>query len=271
MADYKENHIRFGWLTYQEMMDAIANGSLNEYDICLTNDTHQEFIINSKKEPVAINSRLRIYASVESAIADINATPQTYAGEILAIRDGEKFISYIVNQFEDGTFYVSPIFREDQLDYNELQNTPIKNLDGSVTEPIRLVDLEDGWYKITGHFITPKGTEVTSIVGNYIIVEQTGINSKLIKRIASKDIYDYTITDGRVTSTKYATEKYIKDQGFATQDSVDYALAAFKVSMENFVKDYVGSTCSLLVDHMINENLDQRYAVEDDIESLFNF
>lgn len=32
MAEYNESQIRFGWLEYQEMIDAIADGSLNEFD-----------------------------------------------------------------------------------------------------------------------------------------------------------------------------------------------------------------------------------------------
>ena len=238
--------------------------------MCFTRDTHQEFIINSKREPIAINSRLRIYGSVDSAIADINETSQTYAGEILAIRDDEKFISYIVNQFDDGSYYVSPIFKDNQIDYNELQNIPVKNLEGTVTNPIKLVDLEDGWYKITGHFITPKNTEVTSIVGNYIIVEQQSVNTKLIKRIASKDIFDYVITDGKVTSTKYATEQYIKDQGFATEGYVDTSLAALKATMEDFIREYVATTCTLLIKELINQELNHRYADAKDISDLFN-
>lgn len=269
MAEFVENNIRFGWLNYAEMLEAIEEGSLDQYDICFTKDSHEQFIINKNLEPISIKSRLRIYSSVEAAIEDINISKQTYAGEILSIRDGEKFISYVVNQFNDGQYYISPICSDGQVDYNQLQNAPIKNVDGTVTSPIVLANLEDGFYKVTGHFITPVGNEVTSLVGNFILIE-TFIDGKRIKRIGDNNIFDYTIDiDGNITSDKYATEQFIKEQGYVTEDYVDAQMEALKLLLEEYIKQYVETTCTLLIRHIIEDELDARYADESDIQELF--
>lgn len=269
MADFNEQNIKFGWLTKPEMLVAIQNGDLDAYDVCFTKDTHEQFLISSTLEPISIKSRLRIYGSVDSAIADINETTETYVGEILCVRDDSKFISYIVNQFDDGKYFISPICSDGQVDYNDLQNAPIKNLDGTVTNPVIIADLDTGHYKITGHFITPSGTEVTSIVGNYFIVEQESVNTKVIKRISTKSVIDYTIKDGNVTANKYATEKYIKDQGFVDKAYLDEALEAFRIATEKYIHDYVEVTCTLLIKHIIDDELNLRYAKKEDIEELF--
>lgn len=270
MAEYNENLIKFGWLTKDEMLSAIQNGDLNEYDVCFTKDTHEEFIINSKLEPISIKSRLRIYGSVEAANQDINEDKTlTYPGEILSIRDGEKFIAYVVNEL-DGEYFVTPVYADRMIDYDNLTNTPIKNLDGTVTNPITLTDLDDGFYKVTGHFITPNGNEVTSIVGNYIIIETTGLNNKIIKRINSNSIFDYIIENDTVKINKYATEEYVKNQGYITEDEVDIKISALRISLEEYIKEYVEVTCTLLIRHLIDDELNMRYSTEEDIEKLFN-
>ena len=270
MAEYTENQIRFGWLNKAEMLEAIHNGDLNKYDVCFTKDTHEEFIINSKLEPISIKSRLRIYGSVDAATQDINEDKTlTYPGEILSIRDGEKFIAYVVNEL-DNEYFVTPVYADRMIDYNGLQNAPIKNLEGSVTNPIILTDLVDGFYKVTGHFIIPTGTEVTSIVGNFIIIETTGLDEKIIKRINSNSIFNYYISGDNISTDKYVTEEYINAQGYATEEYVDTSALALKISLEEYIREYVENTVELLVVHIVNDVLDARYSTDEDIENLFN-
>lgn len=270
MAEYTENQIRFGWLNKSEMLEAIHNGDLNEYDVCFTKDTHEEFIINSKLEPISIKSRLRIYGSVDAATQDINEDKTlTYPGEILSIRDGEKFIAYVVNEL-DNEYFVTPVYADRMIDYNGLQNVPIKNLEGSVTNPIILADLDDGLYKITGHFIIPTGNEVTSIVGNFIIVEQTGLNEKSIKRINSNSIFDYYIKNENVRVDEYVTNEYMESKGYATKQYVDSTIAALEISLREYIREYVETTCTLLIRNLIDDELNMRYSTEQDIEGLFN-
>lgn len=270
MVEYNEQNIKFGWLTKDEMLSAISDGKLNQHDICFTKDTHEEYIINSNLEPISIKSRLRIFSSVEVAIEEINKTPSTYSGEILSINDGDKFIAYVVNKFEDGKYYITPVYSDSMIDYNELQNTPVKNINGDADNPISISELEDGWYKIAGYFKTPLGTVTTSVVGNLFIID-TSIEGKKIKRICNDVIIDYYIdNDGNVTNDKYATQQYIESKGYATDASVDIKLEAFKLAMQDYIEEYVETTVSLLVRFIVNEELASRYSTNQDIQDLFN-
>ena len=269
MAEYNENLIKFGWLTSEEMHQAIADGNLDAFDICFTKDTHEINLISSDLTPVALKSKVRIYGSVESAILDINSTSQTYAGEILSIRDDEKFIAYVVNQFADGGYYVSPIYSDTQIDYNKILNIPIINVEGKVGEPINILDLDDGYYKVSGRFITPKGNEINSITGNFFVIESVNITDKIIKRISSDTVIDYYISGDVITYKKYATEEYVQEQGYATEESVDAKITILKQSMTDYIKEYVATTCTLLIKELINQELDHRYADTSDITDLF--
>lgn len=270
MVEYSEQSIKFGWLNKEEIAQAIESQSLNEYNIVFTKDTHEQYIISASLEPVPIKSRIRIFSSVDTAIEEINKSSVTYSGEILSIRDGEKFIAYVVNQLDDGAYNVDPIHSDNMVDYNGLQNVPLKNIDGTVTEPIVLTDLEDGFYKVTGHFTTPVGTTTSSIVGNIIVVE-TEIDRKKIKRICSDIIVDYTIdNNGEITSDKYITQQYIESKGYATNASVDVRLEAFKLTMQEYVEDYVETTVSMLIRYIVSEEISSRYSTNQDIQDLFN-
>lgn len=261
--------IQFGWITKQEMLNAIEEGVLDQFDICFTRDTHEQYIINAKLEPVPIKSHVRVYGSVEAAISDIQNTSNTYVGEIISVSDGDKFIAYVVNQFDDGTYYIAPAVSDSQIDYDKIQNIPIVNLEGTTDEPVILSELNNGYYKISGHFITPDGVEVTSYVGNFIIVNSDILSGKQIKRISSKNIVDYSITDEQVTSSKYITEDYIKDNNITTTDYVDNAVTVLKNEMEKYIQNYVATTVTLLIHQIVNDEIDARYSTENDIESLF--
>lgn len=270
MAEFNENLIKFGWILKEEMFEAIRDGKLNAYDICFCRDTHEEYLINSSLEPIPIKTRIRIFGSVEAAMEEIQETSNTYAGEIISIRDGEKFIAYVVNQFEDGEYYIAPVYSDKMIDYNQIQNAPIINIESSVTNPIDLTTLEDGWYKVNYYISPSTGNQINSIVGDYILIDTT-FDKKYIKRITSNSIFDYEIDkDGNATHKKYATEEYIKEQGFATENYVDLKMAAMQASLEDYIKRYVADTCTLLVKHLVEDELNLRYSSEKDIEDLFD-
>ena len=89
--------------------------------------------------------------------------------------------------------------------------------------------------------------------------------------ICSDVIVDYTINNnGEVTSDKYATQQYIENKGYVTNDSLDTKLEAFKMTMQEYVEDYVETTVSLLIRHIVSEEISSRYSTNQDIQDLFN-
>ena len=264
---YDSSMIKMGWLKYQEMIDAITSGDLGEYNICYTKDTKEQFIINSERKPVPIKSRLRVYVSPEAAEIDINSTSQTYEGELVSIKKGTAFVAYIVNKDTSTDKYVvTPVDNERLINYDELSGIPIVNLQGTVGSPITVTLLEEGYYKIKGRYITPKGVEKVSYVGDFVLVD----SNEKIKIITTTDITDYTVENNAVTEDKYTTRSYIESLDYVTNSELTEQIAALQLSLREYIREYVQETCTLLVIHLIDDELNRRYATSEQIHSLFD-
>lgn len=269
MAD--EAMVRFGYIREDEINKALEQQLVTAWSVVFTSDSKRIYLIDDKLEKVPLKSRVPIYSSVDTAIADINRDSSAYAGELVSIYNSsdECFDAYVINQWPDGSLYVKPVSDATDLDYNRMLNIPIVNLPSTVLEPVDLKTLEPGYYKIN-YFISPvSGSQINSIVGDLFFVEYKGTD-KLVKRIGSQNIFDYKIdADGNCTSTKYVTEKYLKDNKYQTESDVDTKLEAFKVVVQKLVEDYVKNTVELLVRHVVSEEITSRGASQEDIIALF--
>lgn len=264
---YESSLIKMGWLKYQEMIDAISHGDLEKYNVCYTKDTKEIYIINAELQPVPIKSKLRTYPSPEVATTDINSTVQTYAGEIVSILKGNAFVAYIVNlDSSTNKYFVTPVDNERLIDYDELTGIPIVNLKGTVGSPVIVTSLEEGYYKIKGRYINPKGVEVNSFVGDFVLVD---LNNK-IKIITTTDIKDYTIENNMVIEDKYTTSSYIESLDYVTNTELTEQIAALQLSLREYIREYVQETCTMLVRYLIDEELNKRYATSEQIHSLFD-
>lgn len=265
MADMEQSLVKFGWLTYSEMIQAISDKLLSAYDVCFTKDSKEIYIISSTLSPIPIKSKMRVFASVEIANNSINTTPQTYAGELVSIFVNEKFVAYIVNQNQDQTYYVAPVDNDRQISYDELINAPITNLKGSVEDPVELSSLANGFYKVTGRFITPDNHTIVSYVGDYVIVEDSQI-----KRISATEIIDYVISGDTVTKSEYTTKEYVLAQNYATETYVTDQISAMQAYLEEYIREYVTTTLTALVKYIVTQELDTRYTPDSEIYKLFN-
>ena len=80
-------------------------------------------------------------------------------------------------------------------DYNQLQNTPIKNLTGTEGSPINFTNLSFGEYKITGYYIYNLNSEKFNTKSLYISVfEDIETKKKIIKFEEFENSQFYIIT-----------------------------------------------------------------------------
>lgn len=265
--EFNENLIKFGWLTKADMFTAISNGSLGKYNICFCKDTKEQYLIDENLSPISIKSRVKVFQSAEIALNEIQNDTSVYSGELISVKDNDKFIAYIVNEI-DGNFTIEPISKK-SLDYDKISNIPIKNLDGSVSTPIILKNLNSGYYKITGHFITPDNIEITSYVGNMIYIEKSS-DKILIKRININSIYDYFIdSSGNVTQDKYLTENYLREKGVVTLQDIDEKLKTLDYINRDELEKYINETFDSIIKQAVKDELDERYCSSEDIQNLF--
>lgn len=89
---------------------AIANKTINDSDFVVTSDTSELVYITEDMKQQIIRSRNRLFIDVVSATRDLNSSQDTYAGQIVMIRDANEYKPYIVQNSSDGSgFTVSPL------------------------------------------------------------------------------------------------------------------------------------------------------------------
>lgn len=266
-----ENLVRFGYIEKSDIQKALDEGLLSSWSVIYTSDTHQQFLVDENKELVTIKSQVPIYGSADAAIESIKIDGSAYEGEIISIYNAldECFDAYVCNKWPNGDWYVKPINTKEDVDYNRINNIPIVNIESSVVNPVDLTTLPDGYYKVN-YFISPSsGNQINSIVGNLFVIE-SNLDTKVIKRISASNIFEYQIKGDKVTTKKYVTDTWLKENNYMTETDVDDKFQAFDVIVQQRIEDYVANTCVYLIKYILDQELAARNASKADIESMFS-
>lgn len=253
---------KFAFLTYDSMLEKIADGTLNQLDIIYTKDSHENVIISPDLIPITVRSRIYTFDSVSEANEKLNINTDTYKGQIIAILNNDKYRAYIVNQDENGIYYTTPL-SEDNIDYNTLGNRPIENLVGTLDNPILITALTPGVYKVKGQYkiIETEETVYLSVSGDLFLIEISD-DGKLIKHFTKDTIQDYVISGNDITKKTYITDKYLLDNGYTTTAYVDIKVAALEEEIKTDVKSYVEQIIEEVITEKVDELIDERLDVK---------
>lgn len=250
---------KFGYLTYNDMLQKISDGVLDQHDVIFTKDTKETYIVSPNAEPIALKSKVYVYNSMSEAVKEININTDTYIGQIISVLEGDTYRGYIVNKntkSRNGSYTIVPLTDISSIDYNTLGNRPIINLTGTLDIPIIVNDLETGIYKIKGQYKISEKEETIylSVCGDLFLIEKTE-KKVSIKRFTKDSIYDFTITDSNIVKNIYITNDYLSKHGYVTSDYVDTKLLALEESIKNNIEEYIESIIVITVDKVIDETL----------------
>lgn len=279
MSETTETKIKFGYLSYDEMLARIQSGELNEYDVIYSKDRLTTYVISEELKPIEIRSRVYVYNSVAEAVKEINENADTYIGQIVSILEGNVYRGYIVNQNNKKrnlTYTVEPLTDTSSIDYNTLGNRPIENIVGSLEEPIIISELNNGIYSVKGQYkiADTEGTIFLAASSVLFIVEKS-TEGILIKKITSSEIIDYSIKDSVISSSSIVTHTFLEKQGFATTKYVDEKIAALdfirKEEVNKYVNDLVVSILNTELDTMVDKKIDEKIqeTSSEQIDELF--
>lgn len=160
------------------------------------------------------------------------------------------------NNIQNNTFYICngigylfidgvpvPVFKDiskHTTSYNDLADTPITNVVGSVGSPITLSELGNGSYNVSGDYIIGGNLEtifVSSKTTMFLIDSDTEF--KYITKLGAKNvcIYKINLSSMDVVEDTYLTQSWISAQGYTTKNYVDEAIEALyqKIASEVFV------------------------------------
>ena len=208
----------------------------------------------------AVASRSKIQSYIDSQILtypsyvfckDLNT--MVFIDKNLQIQDIKGFNQASINMVDElpteniqsNTFYVCngkgyllindilvPVFKElsdDSVsDYDLLENLPIVNKYGDISSPIVLIELENGSYSISGQYKV--GGDVDTIYvssKNVIVLVESDEEFKYITKLGRNVCqYKVNLSTLEVSEQSYATQEWVKEQGYTTKTYVDEAIEA---------------------------------------------
>lgn len=264
-----ENRAKFGYLLYDDILQKIDEKIINAYDFVFGKDTREYYIISEDLKPISVKSRISVFNSVEEAKATLNTSLDTHVGQLVAILDNGIYRGYIVNKVND-SYTVTALYEDpNQINYNELGNIPITNLVGTLDNMVIVDKLATGTYKVQGQYKVSIGSETIylSVDGDFIIVDSQS-DKVLIKRITSDTITDFKVENGNISTSFYITDKYLKDNGYTTNEYVDSKTLALEESIKNYIHEYVENIIVDKVDTIIDKRLDEK--LDEKLNELIN-
>lgn len=273
-----DTHTKIAYASRNAIQQAIEDGKLDENDIVFTVDTHEWILILEDLSIVPVNCKVYLYSSISEAETDLNSRTDSYAGQVVSIYNSTKakYQGYLVNIDNYSRYYVSLIGSDLDIDYNNLGNRPITNLIGTVSNPVKLSELDEGNYVITGSYVVSDdiGTVFSSGNGNLFIIEDSD-EIKYIKKITSSEIVDYVVNSEGTTSSIVATTEWISEQGYATETYVDTKIATLdiytKEEIQAYIQELLEQELSEQIGVIIDEKIDGKFeeTANQEIEELF--
>jgi hypothetical protein len=261
----KNNHTRYFYANKSKIQDNINSGVINEWDIIICEDTKEQILITDELEQVVIKSRVYRFESIDSAEEFLNNQTDTYEGQIVSILSEKNgYTAYIVNKNSLGKFIVKPIsvYDSSNLNYSELGERPIDNLQGDIENPVILNGQLENIYKVNGAYKLSETypTIFQSSNSNLYLISYDENNNCLIRIISTTNITDYTVApDGEILSkSEVPTSEWLEEQNYVTEDVVDSKLAALDVMTKDEAQSYVKNLIDDYVDDYLDEKLDEK-------------
>ena len=249
---------KFSYVKYSDIQKYIDSGKIDANDIIYTTDTHENIVIGADLSINSIRSKIYTFPDTSTAESKLNSSTDTYEGQIVAVLSDEVYVAYIVNKNDDDSFYVTKLSEDAKtLNYDNLGNRPIDNLDGTLSNPIIIADLTTGIYKVRGRYKICKNDPTTySSANDHLFFVSNGTSEITIREITAKTISEYTVVeDSIVSSAELATKEWVKAQGYITETYVDNKLLDYMTEEE--VKDYVKEVIDGRVEAKLNEYLSE--------------
>lgn len=279
MTQQSTKRAKFVYVNYEDIQRLINEGRIDINDIVYTKDTHENIFIGTDLSINPIRSKVYRFSSIIAAENKLNAQTDTYEGQIVAILNDGSYTAYIVNKNKSNLFYVTKLSADaNSMDYDNLGNRPINNMDGTLSNPVILSGLPTGMYKVRGQYKMTVNDETTcmSSSGTLFFVESSEAQI-YVRKITAKEITGYVISTENysISESSIPTKDWLQNEGYAKETYVDEKIAALEIMSKNDIENYVDAVVNnkldALIDQKLDSKLDERLVqVEDsDIQYLF--
>lgn len=209
---------KFAFIKKSNIQTKLSSGEIDNFDYVFATDTNELYCIDKNGEVQRVQSRIKVYSSISNANKALLEDRTIYIGEIVVVKTDE-YAAYIVVLDENGKNKLLPI---STTDYDSLENKPIVNLSGTVTEPIVLNELASGSYSINGQYkFKSEDVTVNMCMSKQIFYVYKNAENVVISHVTNKGINKYVITENDVSLENYITDKDIESMIADKQAIID--------------------------------------------------
>ena len=123
-----------------------------------------------------------------------------------------------------------PVFKDADnkvSSYDQLTNIPVINKQGDITNPLVLADFDNGSYSVSGQYKIGGNLDTIYVTSSKVLfLIDSDEENKYITKLDPKKICQYTVNlfDNTVAKSNYATETWVRAQGYATETFVNQAI-----------------------------------------------
>jgi hypothetical protein len=264
MSNYN-NHTRFFYTNYADIQSNINLGKIDQWDIIISSDTQEMILITENYELVPIKSKVYRFADIDSAEDFLNNSTDTYEGQIVSILSSSgNYQAYIVNKDATKHYVVKSIsvYEPGDINYSDLGERPIDNLTGDIENPVILSNQPEGIYKVYGAYKLSESylTIFQSSNSKLYFISKDEANNTLIKIVSTSEIIDYVVSpDGEILEKSVVpTTAWLEEQGYVTEDYVDYKLETLNVLTKEEAQSYIKELMDVYASEIIDAELDKK-------------
>lgn len=115
-----ENHTKIAYIKKGDIEEAIHQGKIDDYDVCITKDTGEVLFVSPDKGIRPTRSRIYCFKTYEEAQQYINTSEDTYEGQVISIFEGTEYRGYVVNR-RNNKYWADPLAApEIHVDYYQV-------------------------------------------------------------------------------------------------------------------------------------------------------
>lgn len=258
------NTTKFAVANHGDVQSLIEQGLISSYTYVFCRDTNTMVFVNKDAQMQDVKG------FNQSSIVTVEELPtEDIKSNTFYICNGIGYL--LINNI------LVPVFKEisenaEVSSYDDLSEIPIVNKKGTIVSPVILSDLDTGCYSISGQYQIGGDLTTTFVPSlNIIALIESDDECKYITRIDGKKVVVYKIVleTMKVDSDEYATQFWVRAQGYTTENYVNQAIEDLynKIMSEALVTITKVSQLENDMGYLTSDNF--RKISDEDIAGLF--
>lgn len=113
-------YAKIGYGEFEKIDNALHSGLIDACDLVIASDTLELVYIDEDEQKITIKTRTQLFENETSAIEYLNEHSEIYAGQPIAIKNGNNEYRLFIVQKTGGNYTIEPTIISKDLTWNEI-------------------------------------------------------------------------------------------------------------------------------------------------------